>query len=162
MASRYAHPRSRTAVLRAGSACRASARRSNGAASRRILNGGHRFGAFALEYPLLWSRIVDCHRDVATDGVRKASESHASHSPVPGECRSTNGPARRTTSPRWRGDRKRQLCDDESARIRNVGVDRQRFVGDEVRIDGNGELDFAVRVFEVGETDITHIRATVA
>jgi len=39
---------------------------------------------------------VDCHMDVATDGVRKASQSRASDWPSPGECReSTIGPARR-------------------------------------------------------------------
>jgi hypothetical protein len=36
-----------------------------------------------------------CHRDVATDGVREASRARAPDSPVPGECRSTNSPARR-------------------------------------------------------------------
>ena len=30
---------------------------------------------------------------MATDGVREASQSHASDSPMPGECKSTNGPA---------------------------------------------------------------------
>jgi hypothetical protein len=38
---------------------------------------------------------TNCHKDVATDGVREATQSHASESPVPGEGRSPNGPARR-------------------------------------------------------------------
>jgi len=37
----------------------------------------------------------NCHLEVATDEVREATQSHASESPVPGEGRSPNGPARR-------------------------------------------------------------------
>jgi hypothetical protein len=39
-------------------------------------------------------RVVERHlrQEVATDGVRKATQSHASESPVPGEVRNPNGP----------------------------------------------------------------------
>jgi hypothetical protein len=53
---------------------------------------------------------------------------------------------------------KSPLGDDQSARIGDVGVDRQRFVGDEVRIGGNGELDFAVSVLEVVKRHVAQVR----
>jgi hypothetical protein len=54
------------------------------------------------------------------------------------------------------------LRDDESAGIRDVGVDGQRLVRDEVRISGHGELHFAVDVIEVAKADVTQVRSTTA
>jgi hypothetical protein len=41
---------------------------------------------------------TNCHKDVATDGVREATQSHASESPVPGEGTMPERPGRRRTS----------------------------------------------------------------
>ena len=53
-------------------------------------------------------------------------------------------------------------CDDESAGIRDVGVDRKRLVRDEMGIGGNGELEFTVDVIEVAKRHVAHVRAAVA
>jgi hypothetical protein len=53
------------------------------------------------------------------------------------------------------------LRDDQSSGIGDVGVNRQGFVGDEIRIGGSGELNFAVDVIEVAKRHITQVRATI-
>jgi Calcineurin-like phosphoesterase len=54
---------------------------------------------------LRWLRDLDCHREVATDGVRKASRSHASDSPLPGETRMLEQPGQteKLRGCGWRG-----------------------------------------------------------
>jgi hypothetical protein len=44
------------------------------------------------------------------------------------------------------------LRDDESAGIHDVGIDREGFVGDEMWIYGNGELEFTMDVVEVAKS----------
>jgi hypothetical protein len=60
----------------------------------------------------------------------------------------------RTTADPKTGGVSRVLCDDESAGISGLGVDREGFVGDEIGIGGDGEFEFAVDVIEVLKADV--------
>ena len=51
---------------------------------------------------------------------------------------------------------------DESARIRDVGIDREGLACDEVGIGGHGELDFTVDVIRVAKRDAPQVRSTIA
>ncbi len=98
------------------------------------------------------------HMDVATAGGRKASQSHASDSPVPGEGRSPNGPARG----RRAADRKAggvvASSDDVSAATRFVGVSGDRFVGFEVQVALDGKAEFAAHGAKLDEAYVAEFR----
>jgi hypothetical protein len=45
------------------------------------------------------NRVENCHKEVATDGVRKATRSRASGSPLPGEGRTPERPGQTKETP---------------------------------------------------------------